>query len=239
MKKNALNLVMAIVVSGMALSANAKSVLVNFSGAVTSIESTEPSGSLWFPFTVGQEVTGSYTYESATPNIYGYSISGGYDNALTHLDLNLDGYAVQSNRGHIEIANNYYGSDIYRVSTNYILGLNGTDIGDAKLYQFYIEFYDPIGNALSDNLLSDSLPNPLNFISGGYISYSKPSFTGNTYFSGRIAGVRFSIDSFEIGDFPPNVLAVPEPETYGMMLMGIGMIGFMARRQRANKPNQK
>lgn len=32
---------------------------------------------------------------------------------------------------------------------------------------------------------------------------------------------------------------VPEPETYAMMLMGIGMIGFMSRRQRAIKSNQK
>ncbi len=29
-----------------------------------------------------------------------------------------------------------------------------------------------------------------------------------------------------------NVTAVPEPETYGMMLVGLGMIGFMARRRK-------
>jgi hypothetical protein len=36
-----------------------------------------------------------------------------------------------------------------------------------------------------------------------------------------------------------SISLVPEPETYGMMLMGIGMLGFMARRQRAIKSNQK
>jgi hypothetical protein len=29
-----------------------------------------------------------------------------------------------------------------------------------------------------------------------------------------------------------NVAAVPEPETYAMMLAGLGMIGFMARRRK-------
>jgi len=29
-----------------------------------------------------------------------------------------------------------------------------------------------------------------------------------------------------------NISAVPEPETYGMMLMGIGLIGFVARRRK-------
>ncbi|MET3134880.1 hypothetical protein AAKU55_005183 [Oxalobacteraceae bacterium GrIS 1.11] len=28
-----------------------------------------------------------------------------------------------------------------------------------------------------------------------------------------------------------NVSAVPEPETYGMLLMGLGLVGFMARRK--------
>ncbi|KQQ47693.1 hypothetical protein ASF61_03440 [Duganella sp. Leaf126] len=31
-----------------------------------------------------------------------------------------------------------------------------------------------------------------------------------------------------------NVLAVPEPETYGMMLGGLGLLGFMARRRKKN-----
>ena len=34
------------------------------------------------------------------------------------------------------------------------------------------------------------------------------------------------------GDFQLNVSAVPEPETYAMMLAGLGMMGFMARRRR-------
>jgi len=28
-----------------------------------------------------------------------------------------------------------------------------------------------------------------------------------------------------------NIAAVPEPETYGMMLVGLGLLGFMVRRK--------
>jgi hypothetical protein len=29
-----------------------------------------------------------------------------------------------------------------------------------------------------------------------------------------------------------SVVAVPEPETYAMMLMGLGLLGFVARRRK-------
>jgi hypothetical protein len=31
---------------------------------------------------------------------------------------------------------------------------------------------------------------------------------------------------------PPPVAEVPEPETYAMMLAGLGMLGFVGRRRR-------
>lgn len=42
-----------------------------------------------------------------------------------------------------------------------------------------------------------------------------------------------------VGDHGPrlesfNISPVPEPETYGMMLAGLGLVGFMARRKRTN-----
>jgi hypothetical protein len=49
-----------------------------------------------------------------------------------------------------------------------------------------------------------------------------------------IKGLVFSnspaIDAFEVANF--NVTAVPEPETYVLMLAGLGAVGFMSRRRR-------
>ena len=38
------------------------------------------------------------------------------------------------------------------------------------------------------------------------------------------------------GTFASPVAAVPEPETYAMMLAGLGLVGFMARRRKSGKP---
>jgi hypothetical protein len=53
----------------------------------------------------------------------------------------------------------------------------------------------------------------------------------------EITSLVFSIDgdvaqnAFEVTDF--SVTAVPEPETYALMLAGLGVVGFMARRRKA------
>ncbi|CDG82103.1 FxDxF family PEP-CTERM protein [Janthinobacterium agaricidamnosum] len=55
--------------------------------------------------------------------------------------------------------------------------------------------------------------------------------------SGSLTQLTFSTDA-QIGVWPAandlhlSVAAVPEPETYGMLLAGLGLIGFLARRRK-------
>lgn len=58
------------------------------------------------------------------------------------------------------------------------------------------------------------------------------TFTPNLTFAGPVS-IRFGYNDWNVGIDNINfdqVTAVPEPETYAMLLAGLGLIGFMARR---------
>jgi choice-of-anchor C domain-containing protein len=80
------------------------------------------------------------------------------------------------------------------------------------------------------------------FVNGGHHSYEGTSLTTNNSFNfttGSVAGSQLLTFSSVGGDnYSGAVLdnvsltaAVPEPETYAMLLAGLGMVGFMTRRK--------
>ena len=48
-------------------------------------------------------------------------------------------------------------------------------------------------------------------------------------------GVLFFNDGTSASTFTATVGAVPEPETYAMMLAGLGLVGLVARRRKENQ----
>lgn len=65
-----------------------------------------------------------------------------------------------------------------------------------------------------------------------FVSSTNPLFVaGNFVASGNTASFNWQGLSFGQGDVI-NISAVPEPETYAMLLAGLGMMGFVARRRK-------
>ncbi len=60
-----------------------------------------------------------------------------------------------------------------------------------------------------------------NFYADATESVAKVVFSSSTYFG----------NAFETDNFAYSVSAVPEPESYAMMLAGLGLMGFIARRR--------
>lgn len=65
------------------------------------------------------------------------------------------------------------------------------------------------------------------FVSGGTIDFSHTGLFSFTALPGTLS---MGSDS---GVFPIRVVAVPEPQTYALLVAGLGVLGWMARRRRA------
>lgn len=101
--------------------------------------------------------------------------------------------------------------------------------------------------SLSMNLLGTSYsladgaaPAEVAYYDGNFVGLSFSNATGDPLFS-LVAGSSALSEAFIAYDSPQGfsgtgsvtfTTAVPEPDTYAMMLAGIGLLGFMARRRR-------
>jgi hypothetical protein len=99
--------------------------------------------------------------------------------------------------------------------TNDLLGYNGVFFGDSSVNGWF-----GIGPIVSGNIVSQVIS-----------EYFSPAlYAGIGYNINVMAGSSYTATSGNV----LTVSAVPEPETYAMMLAGLGLIGFIAYRRKSD-----
>ncbi len=61
------------------------------------------------------------------------------------------------------------------------------------------------------------------------------AFSSSTNVLGLVASASNATGGMETFFVAPSITAIPEPETYAMMLSGLGLLGFIARRRKSTK----
>lgn len=216
--------------------AQAAPVTYNFAGSITSLSEMQSDG--WFEnvayaelggshLALGEKIAGSITYDAANAEFVTDDSPGSPN---TNYIFNVPTFSLQyktesgsysfsSFPGSPGLATTFDQPTVdsvgfQSVSLNHQLGLD-------LLNQVFFGISDPSGQLLSSAAL------PASFGSAGPGTAS--SVTGifrTTDFGSQINY------SATLTSLTPVVMAVPEPETYAMMLAGLGMLGMVARRKR-------
>lgn len=120
------------------------------------------------------------------------------------------------------------------VTSNFTI--NGPKLSDLSITGFNLVLYEG-GSIINTSVgINDNAPLPPATTANDHWSIHATSLLAGDYYievKGTVIGTGIVTYSGEISGL--NVSAVPEPETYGMMLGGLALLGVVARRKAAKK----
>ena len=228
-------LALAMAVAGATTSAQAAPVTYNFTANISSLSELQSTGSFadvasaslgGSHIALGEKVSGSITYDAATAQFAFDNLpdepNTSYSYALPTFNLQYKtesgGYSFSSVPGNPDSAttfNDPTGDSLTfdSVSTEQRLGLD-------LLNYIRFGFFDQSSQLLNSAAMPASLGAAGQVVGSFAGIFRTTDFTSNINYSATLTS------------FAPAVTAVPEPETYAMMLAGLGMLGMAARRKR-------
>jgi hypothetical protein len=138
-------------------------------------------------------------------------------------------------------ANNYFAFDLHGITgaTSAVLNLYQPAVGEnggadggflSQSAALVYTLFDVSGNPLTDSGLGifGDLASGVSYASIAIGSSSNGSIVSIPLNAAAVSAINGGTDTFFIGG---TISPVPEPATYGMLLAGLGLLGFMVRRR--------
>ena len=150
--------------------------------------------------------------------------------AYNNLDFWATGYGDLTNVAYSVTSSDHFAEITFVPEPGWAIRLNSFDMGG---YSFadHINSQVRILDGTSNTILVDYSPVTI-LGTGGTHSTFTPGLTHEGPLS-----IRFGYNDWNVGIDNINfdqVAVVPEPETYAMLLAGLGLVGFMVRRRKQN-----